>query len=444
MKALLFIIFSLIVGVTSAMTDSIDSLKPLSTENPPVIDGDLNDEVWTNAPFVTDFKTFRPDFGLEMEHKTVVYMAYDEENIYFAFKCYDVPNLIKTSVAARDQIEADDWIRVNMDSFNDRQSLYSFYVNPNGIQMDTRSDGRRDDPGIDFVWYSAGKIDEEGYTVEMQIPFKSIRYANKGDVVTMGMVFGRRISRLSVEGSYPELDPNLGDNFMIQTIPIEYKGIKKNTLLEVLPAFTRSKRYADNLGTLTPEKGISELGVTGKWGITSELVLDATYNPDFSQVEADVQQIDDNQRFALFYPERRPFFQEGSENFNIAGRAFTEGIQNVVNTRSVVNPIFATKLSGRLGAKNRIAAIYAKDEFLPDTEKPDSIDFADVYVLRYKRALNSDSYLGASFTNRYQEGKYNIVYGADGQYRLGKNSVLSSHFYKLSDNDTSNDVSMNE
>ncbi|MDH5602947.1 MAG: carbohydrate binding family 9 domain-containing protein [Cyclobacteriaceae bacterium] len=436
MSKLLFFLFLSIPFYAFANGD--ESLQPVITEKEPLLDGILDDPIWADALQVTGFKTSRPDYGKEMDYKTVVYITYDQDNLYFAFKCYDDPNLVKTSISARDRIEQDDWISINLDSFNDKQTLYGFYINPNGIQMDTRVAGRRDDPGIDFIWYTAGKIDEEGYSVEVKIPFKSIRYASKNNKVTMGVLFNRNISRSSTQGTFPELDPNMGYNIAPQTKAIEFTGVRKSTLIEVLPAVTYSKNASTEEGNFIKHPGRPEFGITGKWGITSDLVLDLTYNPDYSQVESDVTQVDDNQRFALFYPERRPFFQEGSENFNFAGVSFREGLRAIVNTRTIVNPQVAGKLSGKLGDKNRISLIYARDEL--DYDSIDNDPFGDVMVGRYRRSLWKDSYVGGIYTARAQTGGLNQVAGGDGLFRLSKSSVVTAHFLQTVEDDTVGNV----
>jgi hypothetical protein len=152
----------------------------LRTNTPPKIDGYLDDPVWQDAPTITGLKTWMSDFGHDMAEKTIVYMAYDRENLYFAFRCYDrTPDKIKAAISSRDAIRPDDWVCINLDSFNDQQALYAFYINPLGIQSDSTYAGGKEDQSTDLVWYSAGRIDEEGYIVEVHIPLKSIRFAIK-------------------------------------------------------------------------------------------------------------------------------------------------------------------------------------------------------------------------------------------------------------------------
>ena len=402
--------------------------KSYYAEVPPEIDGILDDQVWQEAQSVTGFKSFTPDYGQDLAHKTIAYWSHDDENLYFAFKCFDDPNKIKTSVAARDKIRDDDWVAINLDSFNDRQTLYGFYINPNGIQMDSRYAGGKDDNGIDMVWYSAANINEEGYTIEVKIPFKSIRYAVRDGQVDMGVIFERKISRFSSQGTFPALDPIQGMNFLNQTMPLRYEGVKKSILFEALPAITYSWSKNHEEGAYVTNSKF-DAGLTLKYGITSDLILDATINPDFSQVEADAQRVEINQRFAVFYPERRPFFLEGNENFNHAGGSGRSEIRTIVNTRTIVNPIFAGKITGKLGLKNTISAIAAVDEM-------DTSYNGNVAVLRYKRTLKKDSYVGGFFTGR-QDGEFiNMVYGGDAQIRLGASSMMKGFLFNSGTRDS--------
>ena len=399
------------------------------TETPPVLDGVLDDEVWQNSLTFSGYKTFVPDFSQDMPFKTVTYMAHDDENLYFAFKCYDDPKLVKTSISARDKIEADDWVCINMDSFNDQQTLYGFY------ESEWDSDGYafccgQDDPGQDMIWYSSGQIDEEGYNIEVRIPFKSIRYAYKDGNVDMGLIFERKISRFSTQGTFPALDPNQGFNFLTQGMHVRYQDVKKTTLFEAIPAITYSQNHHQEEGDFTKDNNF-EPSLTLKYGITSDLVLDATINPDFfSQVEADASQVEVNQRFAVFYPER-PFFLEGNENFNWAGTNFLSSVKDAVNTRTIVAPTGAVKLAGKLSEKNTVSAIFALDRaYDDDFEELD--EKAKVGVIRYKRTFKNDSYLGAVGTWRSFEADYNAVYGIDAQYRFLESNLISVNWLSSS------------
>jgi hypothetical protein len=403
--------------------------RPLRTAAPPAIDGRLDDAVWRDAPSVDLAKTWAPDFGRDASERTVALMAYDAENLYFAFKCYDrEPDKIKASVASRDTIRPDDWICINLDSFNDRQSLYAFYVNPLGIQTDSRFASGVEDFSVDLVWESAGRIDPDGYSVELAVPFKSIRYAGKKRV-EMSIFFERRISRRSENISYPALDPARGYFFLTQMMPLELEDIKRYTLLEVLPAYTYRDGAERVDGALVGDPGVHGAHLTGKYGITSQLILDGTLNPDFSQIEADAGQVDVNLRYDLFYPEKRPFFLEGSEMFQLAGTSEYDPLTAAVHTRTIIDPIVGFKLSGKVGKRDTLASILALDESPRGdpawTEGDDKI--AGFAVLRYKRAVGSDGYLGAFYTGREYGGGSNQVAGLDGQIRLTKSSQIGFH-----------------
>jgi len=411
------------VGIFTFAGEDLETLIPHKTDIPPVLDGILDDPVWQKSPNETGFKTYHPDYGKDMPEDTVVYYAYDRENLYFAFRCYDSePNKIKAAVTSRDNIRSDDWICINLDPFNDQQFLHVFYCNPLGIQGDSTFEGGKEDFSVDIVWYSAGKIDEEGYAIELRIPFKSLRFSHK-DPVEMGIIFERMISRRSEAGTYPALDPKQGPNFLTQTRPLIFHDVKHYKLFEILPGATYSHRHAQKQGKLASEGGVSDISLTAKYGITSHLIFDGTVNPDFSQVEADAGQVDFNLRYALFFEEKRPFFLEGLEKFNFGGFHEGDPLSEVVHTRTIVDPLMGFKLNGRIGDKNTVAAIYAMDE-LPE-EQPEN--YAHFGIFRYKRALANDSFIGGFYTGREREKGFNRVLGLDGQFRLNKSSLFGYH-----------------
>ena len=420
---LLLILAIFLSCLTCLAQDRLPPLIPLKTVIPPVIDGKLDDAVWQNAPHVSGFKTWMPDYGIDMKFGTEVYYAYDRENFYVAFRCFDgEPDKIKSSVTSRDNIIPDDWVCVNLDSFNDQQSLYVFYCNPAGVQGDATAEGNQEDFNVDMVWFSEGEIDRDGYTVEIRIPFKSIRFSYK-DPVEMGVIFERKISRHTEMGTYPPLDPAQGPNFFTQTVTLQFEDIEHYTLFEVLPAATYSHQRELEEGKLDSAEGVGNLSLTAKYGITSRLILEGTVNPDFSQVEADAGQVDFNQRYALFFPEKRPFFLEGLEKFHVGGNHSGDPLQAVVHTRTIVDPLLGTKLNGKIGSENTVATIYAMDK-LPEDD-PD--DYAHFGIFRYKRALADDGFIGGFYTGRERKSGYNRVFGLDGQMRMNKSSIFGYH-----------------
>jgi len=429
MKPLLPFLFSLCLFMPASLP-AHETLKPLRVSAPPVIDGVLDDAAWQEAQQITDFKTFFPDFGRAPSERTLAYMAYDAENLYFAFHCHDrSPDKVKASMASRDTIQTDDFVCINLDSFNDQQTFYAFYVNPLGIQADSRYAGNVEDLSADFVWSSAGRLGPDGYAVELRIPFKSIRYAGK-ERVEMALFLERFISRTKEHASYPEMDPAKGYAFLSQMQPLELRDIRRTTLLEVLPSIVFNQRHEQREGRLQRSESRGELGVTGKLGLTSKLILDLTWNPDFSQVESDAGQVDANLRSDLYFTEKRPFFLEGSDIFQLAGMSF---FMSAVHTRRIVDPLLGFKLSGKLGGRNTLGAIFAVDEDVQDPLHAGSgTENATFTILRYKRALNNDSYLGAFYTGREQGDDFNRLVGLDGQLRLSRSEMLSFHGFASS------------
>jgi len=395
------------------------------TPKPPVIDGKLDPGEWDGAFKMTDFKTFQPDYGKEPSQKTEACFLYDAENLYFAFRCYDTdPSKIKASISKRDAMFSDDFVGIIIDTYNTMQSGYGFLVNPLGIQGDGIMDINGNlTPDQDFVWYSKGQIDDKGYAVEYWVPLQSIRFPG-GKTVTLRLGFFRQFVRTSEMASAPPLFPDKG-SIIAQTQAIAVTGLKFKRVVEVLPAVTHSDKLAASEGRLKRDEKTTDLSLTGKVGLTTDLTLDAAVNPDFSQVESDAGQVDINLRYALFFPEKRPFFLEGNEYFQFAGNTEEAPLIAMVHTRTIVDPVFGFKLTGKLGAKNSIATIYAKD-YQPDGGSDEHPDFS---IFRLKHALKEDSYLGGFYTARDVRGGFNRVIGSDGRIRLSKTSVASFHLF---------------
>jgi hypothetical protein len=275
----------------------------------------------------------------------------------------------------------------------------------------------------DFVWYSKGQIDDQGYTVEYRIPLQSIRFPS-GKTITMRLGFFRQFVRTSEVASAPPLSPEKG-SIIAQTQPISVTGLKFKRVVEILPAVTYSNKLAHQDGVLKRDERTTDLGLTGKVGITTDLTLDTAINPDFSQVESDAGQVDINLRYALYYSEKRPFFLEGNEIFQFAGNTEEAPLIAMIHTRTIVDPVFGFKLSGKLGVTNTIAAIYAQD-YQPDGETDEHPDFS---IFRLKHALKDDSYIGGIYTARDVRGGFNRVVGGDGRIRLSQTSVASFHLF---------------
>lgn len=395
------------------------------TETSPVIDGKLDDVTWSEALKIDNFKTIKPDYGKDPSQKTVAFITYDSENIYFAIRCYDKePKKIKTSVSSRDAMFQDDYVAVILDTFNTMQEGFVFFMNPQGIQGDgmINSDGNAE-ASFDMVWYSKGQIDDEGYSVECRIPLQSIRFPGK-ETITMRISFFRQIVRSSETIIAPPTYADKG-SLLKQSQAISVTGLKYKRVFELLPAITHNTRQSIDNGEMKTDEKQSDIGLTGKLGLTSDLTLDATYNPDFSQVEADAGQIDINLRYALYYSEKRPFFLEGNELFQFAGNVEDGPLAMVVHTRRIVDPTFGFKLSGKMGRKNTLVALYAKDNL-----RDDPVDeHPDFTIVRYKYALKDDSYIGGFYTAKDYGQGFNRVAGSDGRIRLTNTSMVSYHIF---------------
>jgi hypothetical protein len=395
---------------------------------PPVIDGVLDDPAWAAGLKFDGFKTFKPDYNKDASQKTEAVIAYDAENFYFAFRCYDnEPSRIKAAVSKRDNIFQDDVVFIILDTFNDNQSGFSFIVNPLGIQGDGMVNVQGNlDPSFDAVWYSQGRIDDQGWSVEGRIPLKSLRFP-KRDVQTMRILFVRFFTRTSEQVSFPPMDPSYG-SLLGQAQPFQVSGLKYKRVVEVLPAFTfgrTEEATVESEGELVRNRDldIDDLSLTGKFGLTSDLTLDGTYNPDFSQVEADAGQVDFNRRYALYYEEKRPFFLEGNDIWGFGGAVEEGPIGALVYTRTIVDPNFGFRLTGKVTRRDTVAAIYAQDN-LPGDPVDEHPDFT---IARYKHALKDDAYFGAFYTGRESGSVYNRVGGFDGRFRLSPLETVSFH-----------------
>jgi hypothetical protein len=224
--------------------------------------------------------------------------------------------------------------------------------------------------------------------------------------------------------------------------PMQFEGVKHYKLLEILPATTYSYKSEESQGSKITTENKADAGLTIKYGLTSQLVLDAALNPDFSQIEADAGQIGVNLRYQLFYAEKRPFFQEGNENFQVGsvGSSVLDPITSMVHTRNIVNPLAGIKLAGKIGSKNSVSLLYSADR-IPASDNPVYGDYSHYPVFRYKRSLKNDGFLGLIGTSVLKENTFNYVYGADGNIRINKSSLLEFHTLFSNTNDTASGIS---
>jgi uncharacterized protein DUF5916/cellulose/xylan binding protein with CBM9 domain len=403
-----------------AQADSIKSLDIPRLHATPHIDGILDERLWEREALrVDDFLQFTPVEKGTPTEKTVAFLGYDEKNLYLAFRCFDSdPGKLRASITNRDDIFEDDWVIIFLDTFNEKRRAFAFFINPRGIQMDGMrlEEGGNDDidSSWDTVFHSDGRIDELGYTVEMAVPFKSLRFPDT-ESNTWGLTLGRSIARKGEVLIWPPMSrdrPGLLCQAGEMRIPDK---LDRGKNLEVMPIFTSLKTKGEKID--------AQPGLNFKWGVSSDLTLDFTVNPDFSQIEADVPQIDFNQRFALYYPEKRPFFLEGMEIFR-----FPE-IQ-MVYTRRITDPMAGAKLSGKAGRFTY--GLLSSLDTSPTESLWDVSNGAGVHdqnalfnIFRVKADVLKESYLGFSLTDKEINGSYNRVAGVDGQFKFRKKLFVS-------------------
>jgi hypothetical protein len=394
----------------------------------PVIDGKLDDPIWSRAVKFDSWKTFKPDIDKDPSQKTVAYLAYDADNLYFAVRCFDTePQKVKVAMSKRDGIDADDIVGFILDTFDDRQSGFTFMLNALGIQEDGMMNVQGNvDTGFDMVWYSKGQVDDQGWTVEARVPLQSLRFPNK-KTLTMRALFFRFFIRTSEQATSPPINPNSG-SILGQSQPIELSGLHYERVIEILPATTYRVVHDAQEGRMvkTDETKLENIpSLTAKLGLTSDLVFDGAYNPDFSQVEADAGQVDINLRYANYYEEKRPFFLERQDLWQFGGMMEDSPLISLVYTRTIIDPIYGFKLTGKVSRRDTLAAIYARDN-LPG----DGVDVhPDFTIARYRHSIKDDGYIGAFYTGREAGSVFNRVGGFDGRFRLSQVSVLSFHAF---------------
>ena len=429
---IMFILAVMLEASGNGIRQNIRTLEPAKAKAPPVLDGSLDDEVWKSAAVVDDiWVTYNPVNGNELPQRTRAYLAYDDQNLYFAFHCLDSnPELIKTSLTRRDGIFEDDWVGLSIDTVGGKKYGYEFFVNPSGAQADIFRTGDMEDSSTDWVWHSAGKVVSDGYIVEICQPLKSIRFASGKDI-RMGVVFWRRISRLGISGSWPRLMP--GQSIGGSQAEVAIPELSRPLVLEALPSLTTSSGW----NRLSPSSWSGadqtrDLGFGLKYGITSSIIAEATFNPDFSQVESDAMQVTVNQRYPILYSEKRPFFMEAGNLFDLGGLG--DGLGNMgkpVHTRFIVDPQWGVRLTGEQG-KGSFALLASADRSPGNPwngeENPDLGRKATFWIGRGKLGLGGDNFIGLLYSGREFGDEYNRALAADFSFRFLNNHQVMGHF----------------
>jgi hypothetical protein len=428
---------ALLLVCTAVATASVDAQTPASAPQPasastphlaavpvptpPAIDGVLDDVAWAVAELQTgQWRSYNPLHGDTVPQETHVWIGYDTRYLYFAFQCDDPePARIKTSVTRRDNIFSDDWVGLSLDARGSGQASYHMMVNPSGIQLDMLNSASGDeDMSPDWVWESAGRRNERGYAVEIRLPLESIQFSG-GDAVRMGILFWRRVSRVGVSVAWPPLEP--GKWVFDKHAALTFDHLAPRLAREVIPSATYAWSEARDAGPdWVGTANRADVGFSSRVGLTSTVTLDATVNPDFSQVESDAFQVEVNQRYPNFFSEKRPFFMQGSDVFKVAGVGNGDAsMYAAVHTRNIVDPIVGAKVTG---SADRVSFgwLMASDE-APGRLVPRGVQGHEANRLfnvgRVQYTLSPGSFAGAIATDTRFAGDENRVIGTDVSWR---------------------------
>jgi hypothetical protein len=406
-------------------------------ESTVTIDGNLNEPAWRNAARLTGFSQYQPVDGRPADEPTEVLVWYAPDAIYFGIRARELHgNVVRATHANRDNIDSEDQVQILLDTDDARQIAFLFGVNPYGVQQDgTRSaqfaggaggpsatgGGFRNinplegsvDLNPDYFFESKGRLVENGYEVEVRIPFKSLRYQG-ARVQSWGLHILRRVQHTGFQDTWaPAVRANA--NFLAQSGTLDgLHDLRRGLVLEATPTVVARADRSPTVGNGQSYQRKGELGGDARWGIRQNLTLNGTINPDFSQVEADVGQVLLNERFALFYPEKRPFFLDGLELFDTPNQ--------LIYTRRIVAPVGGVKLTGKLGGTN-IGSMIVSD----DRQYSWAGNHLSLFgVSRVRHDFGSSNTLGAVLTTREDGPHYSRV--AAGDFRFYHSKLYFAQF----------------
>jgi hypothetical protein len=420
-----------IAAVADVASNRVASLSIPHSKEAVQIDGVLDDAIWRAALAVPlTFETY-PRENQTPEVETIAYLVENGDQLLIAFDARDPdPSSIRAYLRDRDSAFNDDFVGVVLDTFNDQRRAFEFFVNPLGVQMDLINDqvNGNESTSWDAIWDSAGRVNERGFAAEIAIPFSQLRFPRTDGDQTWGI----DVLRFRPRGQRARISNNPQDRnvscYLCQFGKFTgFANAEPGKALEVVPTLTATRTDSAQpapapAGELEPGDFETEAGLGVRWGITPDLTLDVTFNPDFSQVEADVAQLEENTTFALSYPETRPFFLEGQDYYQTPLSA--------VYTRTVADPDAGAKFTGRTG-KNTIGVFATNDAITnllfpgPFGSQTTSLDQEnDGFVARYSRGFGRTSQIGALVTSREGDGYSNEVAGFDGRYFMNDNSTL--------------------
>ncbi len=385
-----------------------------------VIDGALDEPVWSRAALLTGFSQYLPVDGLPAEDSTDVLVWYSPRALFIGIRAREPHGPVNATLADRDRIFGDDYVEILLDTYHDGRRALLFAVNPFGVQADgTQTEEQRSakmfsaedaeariDLSPDYVFESKGRVGSGGYQVEIRIPFKSLRFPS-GEPQTWGFNVVRHVQH---SGHVQTWTPTRqGEaSFLAQSGTLQgLSGMRRGLVLDLNPEMTVQAVGAAGPSGWRYDRQPSQWGGNARWGVTTDLTLAGTVNPDFSQVESDAAQIQFDPREALSYPEKRPFFLDGAEQFAAPG--------GLIYTRRIVDPAAAVKLAGKVAgtdigflsaADGRAYSVTGRDRPLYD-------------ILRLRRPVGARSALGLTWTDREDGGGYNRVGSVDARLVRG-------------------------
>ncbi len=436
--ALTFLALACIAAPFSALAQATPPSTIPHIAAKPNLDGVLDEAAWENAWSMELVYEVSPAENEPALVRTIVYGYFDDEAVNFAFRAFDPrPEEIRAHLSDRDEIGSDDWVLINLDTFNDERRSFAFMVNPLGVQSDhVEMENSHHSGDWDAIWDSAAKITDWGYAVEIRIPFSSLRFQRTETPQVWGIDAVRAYPRS--ERHRLALFPRLRDRncYLCQAVKIKgFEGVSPGLNLELAPTLTMGRNEARTPwpgGSFQRDDTETDAGLTVRWGMTPNLTLAGTVNPDFSQVEADDLQLDINNPFTLFLAEKRPFFMEGADFFETRFR--------LVHTRSMISPSWGTKLTGKEG-KHTIGAYVVRDDLtgllFPGPNSSSTLDApleleSTASVLRYKRDIRDRHTLGFLATHRSADNYHNSVASFDGDFRFTDKDRLEVQYARSS------------
>jgi hypothetical protein len=367
-----------------------------------------------------------PTDGAPISQRTQVYLGYDDKNLYAIFVCFDSePRKIRARLSRREDVFDDDTVEIMLDTFHDHRRAYAFVANPLGVQSDSLwTEGHDFDPSFDTVWNSAGKVTDQGFVVWFAIPFRSLRFASS-DPQTWGILLNREIPRSSEDAFWPPYSSRIQGRLNQEGTATGLEKISPGRNIQLIPyGIARSFREVDaNNNTdvfYSHRTAFGQMGLDAKLVLKDKFVIDATANPDFSQIESDQPQVTVNQRFEVFFPETRPFFQENADYFKTP--------IDLVFTRRIADPKWGVRMTGKDGpwSVGLLAADTASPGEQVDASSPIFNRHAFFAVGRVSRDIGSQSSIGAMYADREVNGFFNRVGGLDGRFTLNAQEVFSA------------------